>query len=74
MAARLVATLLIGLPMAGCGERDGSDRIILIVADTLRRDFLSPYGSEVPTPNLQRLADEGSVIENAISSFHQTTM
>lgn len=74
MAARLVATLLIGLPMAGCGERDGSDRIILIVADTLRRDFLSPYGSEVPTPNLQRLADEGSVFENAISSFHQTTM
>jgi len=73
-AARLVATLLLGLSVTACGERDGPDRIILIVADTLRRDVLSPYGSEIATPNLQRLADQGSVFENAISSFHQTTM
>ncbi|MEE2673204.1 MAG: sulfatase [Myxococcota bacterium] len=73
-AARLVATLLLGLSITACGERDGPDRIILIVADTLRRDVLSPYGSKLATPHLQRLADEGSVFENAISSFHQTTM
>ena len=47
---------------------------MLIVADTLRRDALSPYGAKIATPNLQRLADEGVVFENAISSFHQTTM
>ena len=73
-AASLVAVLLVGLPMPGCVERNGPDRIILIVADTLRRDSLSPYGSRVATPNLQKLADAGSVFENAISSFHQTTM
>jgi len=58
----------------GCAEPEGPDRIILIVADTLRRDHLSPYDSEQATPNLQRLADEGSVFTNAIASFHQTTM
>jgi hypothetical protein len=63
---------------AGCRETqappDGPDRIVLIVADTLRRDFLSAYGAKVETPNLQRLAREGRVFTNAHSSFHQTTM
>ena len=49
-------------------------RIILIVVDTLRRDHVSPYGSAVVTPNVQRLADDGQVFSNAIASFHQTTM
>ena len=74
MALRLLTALLVGVPGVGCVGREGPDRIILIVADTLRRDYLSPYGSEEATPNLQRLADEGSVFSNAIASFHQTTM
>jgi arylsulfatase A-like enzyme len=69
-----VVILLIGVQTTACGEREGPERIILIVADTLRRDFLSPYGAKLATPHLQQLADEGSVFENAISSFHQTTM
>ena len=73
-AVRLFTVLLIGQPLTGCSERDTPERIILIVADTLRRDFLSPYGSDVATPNLQKLADAGSVFENAVASFHQTTM
>ena len=74
MALRLLTALLMGLPGVACVEREVPDRVILIVADTLRRDYLSPYGSEEATPNLQRLADEGSVFSNAIASFHQTTM
>jgi arylsulfatase A-like enzyme len=49
-------------------------RIILIVVDTLRSDYLSPYGSDLPTPNVERLAGQGQVFTNALSSFHQTTM
>jgi arylsulfatase A-like enzyme len=47
---------------------------VLIVADTLRRDHLSPYGAAIETPHLARLAREGQVFTNAIASFHQTTM
>ena len=50
------------------------ERIILIVADTLRRDFLSPYGSPVATPHVARLAERGQVFTNAVASFNQTTM
>lgn len=49
-------------------------RIILIVADTLRRDRLSPYGSTLDTASVARLAERGQVFTNAVSSFHQTTM
>jgi arylsulfatase A-like enzyme len=58
-----------------CRRGDGRpERIILIVVDTLRRDHVSPYGSAVATPNLQRLADRGQVFSKAVASFHQTTM
>lgn len=80
-SARRTAALLVAATVfatltgtVGCRAPEGPDRIVLIVADTLRRDFLSPYGAKVHTPNLQKLADEGSVFEQAISSFHQTTM
>jgi len=49
-------------------------RIVLVVVDTLRRDHLSPYGSSVATPNVAALAARGQVFENAVSSFHQTSM
>lgn len=52
----------------------GPERIVLIVVDTLRRDHLSPYGSAVATPNVAALAARGQVFENAVSSFHQTSM
>jgi hypothetical protein len=52
----------------------GPERIILIVADTLRRDHLSPYGSELETPAVAGLARRGQVFTNAVASFHQTTM
>jgi len=49
-------------------------RIVLIVVDTLRRDHVSAYGGTVATPNVDRLAADGQLFTNAISSFHQTTM
>jgi arylsulfatase A-like enzyme len=48
--------------------------VVLIVVDTLRRDHLSVYGGKVPTPNVDALAARGQVFENAVASFHQTSM
>ncbi len=68
----LLGTVL--LLLVGCARDPGPARIILIVVDTLRRDHVSPYGSEIATPNIQRLADRGQVFTQALASFHQTTM
>ena len=66
------------LGLAACSPPETApkqpERIILIVADTLRRDALSPYGSGLATPNVARLAESGQVFTNAVSSFHMTTM
>jgi arylsulfatase A-like enzyme len=48
--------------------------VVLIVVDTLRRDHLSVYGGKVATPNLDALAARGQAFENAVASFHQTSM
>lgn len=47
---------------------------MLIVVDTLRRDFLSVYGATVETPNVDALAARGQVFDNYFASFHQTSM
>jgi arylsulfatase A-like enzyme len=48
--------------------------ILLIVVDTLRSDFISAYGFPHPiTPNIDALAHEGVVYENAISPSPWTT-
>src|SRR5581483_2011101 len=44
-----------------------SPNVLLIVIDTLRADHLSAYGSARLTPNLDRIAHEGVLFENAIS-------
>jgi arylsulfatase A-like enzyme len=51
------------------------ERIVFIVVDTLRRDHVSAYGSKkASTPNLDALAARGQLFENAVASFHQTSM
>jgi len=46
----------------------GAPNVLVIVVDTLRADHLSAYGYARPTsPNLDRLAREGVLFENAIS-------
>lgn len=73
---RAAGVTLLLLAAISCQEETSRppERIVLIVADTLRRDHLSPYGSAIETPNLARLAAKGQVFTNAIASFHQTTM
>jgi arylsulfatase A-like enzyme len=50
--------------------RDGHDtgQVILITIDTLRRDALSCYGGDNATPNLDALAENGVVFDNALSA------
>jgi arylsulfatase A-like enzyme len=68
-----LATLTTFLVLIGCSQ-PASDRIVLIVIDTLRRDALSCYGGSRPTPNIDALAARGQLLTNAMGSFHQTTM
>jgi len=39
---------------------ESKPNVILVMVDTLRADHLSCYGAEIRTPNLCRLADEGT--------------
>lgn len=41
--------------------------VILIVVDTLRADYLSSYGGDTPTPNIDKLAASGVTFDNAYS-------
>ena len=75
---RLVAAV-IALPwFAACGDggvaEKPPERIVLVVVDTLRRDFLSAYGSKNATPRLDALAERGQLYAKYTASFHQTSM
>lgn len=41
--------------------------VVVVIVDSLRADAVSPYGGPVPTPAVQRLADQGVVFEHALS-------
>lgn len=70
LAACVAATCL---AMVGCAEAPELRGAVLIVLDTLRADRLSAYGHERETsPNLDRLAREGVLFENAFSSSSWT--
>jgi hypothetical protein len=76
----VLALLCAGVAACGSGDRSTArktaptERVVLIVIDTLRRDFLSSYGSKVPTPNIDALAARGQRFSNYNASFHQTSM
>jgi arylsulfatase A-like enzyme len=71
-AAALLA--LAAAAAAGCSRARGPERIVFVVVDTLRRDHVGAYGGAVPTPQMDALAARGQVFENAVASFHQTSM
>lgn len=68
-------TLLGALLLIGCQEtvQDSTPiarqprSVLLLTLDTTRADHLQPYRSEHQTPNLDRLAREGIVMENAFA-------
>jgi arylsulfatase A-like enzyme len=45
----------------------GAPNVLFITLDTLRADHLGAYGSTRPTPNLDRIAAEGTLFEYAIA-------
>jgi arylsulfatase A-like enzyme len=48
--------------------------VVLIVIDTVRKDFLSPFGDRgFPAPALERLAEEATLYRNVISPAPWTT-
>ena len=48
--------------------------VIYLSKDILRKDYLQPYNSKVETPNIQRLADEGTVFNNYYCSSPSSGM
>jgi arylsulfatase A-like enzyme len=51
----------------------GAPNVLVIVVDTLRADHLSTYGyARATSPNLDRLAQQGVLFENAISTSSWT--
>lgn len=58
---RLLALGLLCSGLVGCGQ-DISPNVLLITIDTTRADYLGCYGmSDVQTPHLDRLAEEGTL-------------
>ncbi|WP_419185862.1 sulfatase [Rohdeia mirabilis] len=68
--------LLVAALLCGCGGSDGPSSsgagptagasvhgVLLVVCDTLRADRLDPYGGDVGTPHVNRLAERGVVWE-----------
>jgi arylsulfatase A-like enzyme len=50
--------------LQAAGEKPSQPNIILILADDVSADELSPYGGAISMPNLQKLADEGVLFRN----------
>jgi arylsulfatase A-like enzyme/Tfp pilus assembly protein PilF len=64
---RLLVFLGAALLAAGCGR--ATYNVVLISVDTLRADYLGCYGRELAeTPTADRLAREGVLFENAITT------
>ncbi len=68
----LLVLLIVAMPVTNTGMGDAPGHtaderpnLILIVSDTMRADYLSLYGGDVPTPNLERLANRGAVFNQA---------
>ncbi len=58
----------------GCAGPPPPDNVVVLLVDTLRADHLGCYGYERDTsPNLDRLASEGVLFENAIAQSSWTS-
>ena len=69
--AGLASPLLYAVPEVEFPAKEGPN-LILITVDTLRRDHLGAYGGNVHTPNLDRLAREGAIVDDAVALLPET--
>ncbi len=75
MIGRLTAVLigLVLMAAAGCGSIKPVTRVVLVTLDTTRADRIGCYGhADAKTPNLDALAAEGVLFENAVSQVPTT--
>jgi len=76
--AGAVCLAIAALVIAGCGAREPKaaarqPNVLLVTIDTLRADHVGAYGAATgATPNIDRLAREGTRFESAISSVPLT--
>jgi arylsulfatase A-like enzyme len=67
--ATILAATTFGLYAASAADRmfrASAPNIVMISIDTLRADHLGSYGYDRPTPNLDRVAADGTLFEQAI--------
>ena len=77
---RSILVVLLGISVVGVSmtlvrssgdtglERNDQKNVLLVTLDTTRPDHLSAYGYEISTPAIQRLATEGVVFEEAVTT------
>ncbi len=72
-ALRTILSSLLACVLAACGQEPRRPNVLLISIDTLRPDHLSCYGyGRQTSPRIDRLAAEGVLFENHISSSSWT--
>jgi arylsulfatase A-like enzyme len=73
-ARRAAASVALALgTLSGCGGARPATRVVIVTLDTTRADHLGCYGyAKAATPNLDRLADESVLFENAVSPVPTT--
>jgi arylsulfatase A-like enzyme/Flp pilus assembly protein TadD len=68
LAVSAVASIVVGLAIAGCGGEKPAPSLLLVTLDTTRADRLSCYGSSSPvTPHIDEIASRGVLFEQASS-------
>ncbi len=70
--ARIVGWALAAAVLAGCSEPQGPRNLLVISVDTLRADAIGVAGG-AGTPNIDRLAAEGTYFTSAIAPMPRTT-
>jgi len=74
-----IALGILGIAFIGLGPLVEAGRpvpkgpnILWVLVDTVRRDHVSPFGADIETPAIARLADEGVAFENAVTVVPKT--
>ncbi len=60
LCSRLIAGLLPGAALFSCDQKETPPNVIVMLADDMGYSDLSCFGGEVPTVNIDRLANEGA--------------